>query len=122
MRNTLESPQGLLERGLRNIRRHSPTFDHFNTTGHSINIDNFSIVGREDHSLNRALKEALLLCNILLLINAILAIALLKAIVEAMSDNRDISRVFHHSIFIRFQGHASALFYCIRSSRYFHSS
>ena len=37
----------------------SPIFDHFNTTGHSISIDNFNIVGREDHNLRRAIKEAL---------------------------------------------------------------
>ena len=36
-----------------------PIFDHFNTTGHRITIDNFSIVGREDQNLNRAIKEAL---------------------------------------------------------------
>ena len=29
----------------------SPIFDHFNTTGHNITIDNFSIVGREDQNL-----------------------------------------------------------------------
>ena len=37
----------------------SPIFDHFNTTVHSITIDNFSIVRREDQNLNRAIKEAL---------------------------------------------------------------
>ena len=36
-----------------------PIFDHFNTTGHSITTDNFSIVGREDQNLKRAIKEAL---------------------------------------------------------------
>ena len=34
-------------------------FDHFNTTGHSISVDNFNIVGREDQNLKRAIKEAL---------------------------------------------------------------
>ena len=34
-------------------------FDYFNTTGHSITIDNFSIVGWEDQNLNRAIKDAL---------------------------------------------------------------
>ena len=37
----------------------SPIFGHFNTTGHSISIDNFNIVGREDQNLKRAIKEAL---------------------------------------------------------------
>ena len=37
----------------------SPIFDHTNTTGHNINIENFSIVGREDQNLKRAIKEAL---------------------------------------------------------------
>ena len=37
----------------------SPIFDCFNTTGHSISVDNFSIVGREEQNLRRAIKEAL---------------------------------------------------------------
>ena len=37
----------------------SQIFEHTNTTGHNINIDNFSIVGREDQNLKRAIKEAL---------------------------------------------------------------
>ena len=37
----------------------SPIFDHFNITGHSISVDNFNIVGREDQNLKRAIKEAL---------------------------------------------------------------
>ena len=36
-----------------------PIFDHYNITGHSISIDNFNIVGREDQNLMRAIKEAL---------------------------------------------------------------
>ena len=35
-----------------------PIFDHCNTTGHNININNFTIVGREDQNLTRAIKEA----------------------------------------------------------------
>ena len=34
-------------------------FDHTTISGHDISIDNFSIVGREDQNLNRAIKEAL---------------------------------------------------------------
>ena len=37
----------------------SPIFDHFNTTGHNISVENFNIVGREDQNLRRAIKEAL---------------------------------------------------------------
>ena len=36
-----------------------PIFDHTNTTGHNINIENFSIVGSEDKDLKKAIKEAL---------------------------------------------------------------
>ena len=34
-------------------------YDHFNTTGHNITIDNFSIVGREDQNLSRLINEKL---------------------------------------------------------------
>ena len=34
-------------------------YDHFNITGHSTTIDNFSIVGREDQNLIRTIKEAI---------------------------------------------------------------
>ena len=34
-------------------------FDHFNTTGHNISVENFNIVGREDQNLKRAIKEAI---------------------------------------------------------------
>ena len=34
-------------------------FDHFDITGHSISIDKYNIVGREDQNLMRAIKEAL---------------------------------------------------------------
>ena len=37
----------------------SPIFDHFNTTGHIISVENFNTVGREDQNLRRAIKEAL---------------------------------------------------------------
>ena len=59
MRNTLVNPQGHLERGSENIRRHPTIYDHSNNTGHQVTIDNFNIVGREDQNLNRAIKEAL---------------------------------------------------------------
>ena len=40
-------------------------------------------------------------------------------LLEAMSDNRELSRVFHHIISSDFKVIASAFLYCIRSSRYF---
>ena len=55
-------------------------------------------------------------------LTAISVIALLKAIVEAMSNNRELSRVFHHLISSDQKVIASALLYCIGPSRYFHSS
>ena len=36
-----------------------PRYDHSNISGHDVNIDNFSIVGREDQNLIRTIKEAL---------------------------------------------------------------
>ena len=38
----------------------SPTQDHHNTTGHDKSINNFIIVGREDHNLARSIKEVIL--------------------------------------------------------------
>ena len=35
--------------------------DHYNTTGHELTLENFSIVGREDQSIVRAIKEAILI-------------------------------------------------------------
>ena len=37
----------------------SPIFDHYNTTGYKISLENFDIVGREDQNLIRTIKEAL---------------------------------------------------------------
>ena len=37
----------------------SPIYDHYNITGHKINLANFSIVGREDQNLMRTIKESL---------------------------------------------------------------
>ena len=39
----------------------SPIHDHYNTTGHEVSLDNFSIVGREDQSLTRTIREAMLI-------------------------------------------------------------
>ena len=39
----------------------SPIYDHFNITGHEVSLDNFSIVGREDQSMTRTIREAMLI-------------------------------------------------------------
>ena len=54
-----ESSRTLGERFKEHLKAPSPIYDHFNTNGHNITIDNFNIVGREDHNLNRWIKEAL---------------------------------------------------------------
>ena len=54
-----ESTRNFAERFKEHLKAPSPIFDHCNTTGHSININNFTIVGREDQNLTRAIKEAL---------------------------------------------------------------
>ena len=54
-----ESSRVFGERFKEHQKAPSPIFDHFNTTGHSITIDNISIVGREDKNLHWAIKEAL---------------------------------------------------------------
>ena len=47
------------ERFKEHLKPPSPIYDHSNTSGHSVTIDNFSIVGREDQNLKGAIKEAL---------------------------------------------------------------
>ena len=54
-----ESSRTFGERFKEHQKAPSPIFDHFNTTGHSVSVDNFNIVGREDQNLKRAIKEAL---------------------------------------------------------------
>ena len=54
-----ESARNFAERFKEHQKAPSPIFDHCNTTGHNININNFTIVGGEDHNLTRAIKEAL---------------------------------------------------------------
>ena len=54
-----ESSRVFGERFKEHQKAPSPIFHHTNTSGHNINIENFSIVGREDQNLKRAIKEAL---------------------------------------------------------------
>ena len=52
-----ESSRAFGERFKEHQKALSSIYDHFNTTGHNTTIDNFSIVGREDQNLNRAIKK-----------------------------------------------------------------
>ena len=54
-----ESSRTFGERLKEHQKAPSPIHDHHNITGHDITIQNFSIVGREDHNLIRAIKEAI---------------------------------------------------------------
>ena len=54
-----ESSRTFGERFREHQKAPSPIYDHSNNTGHQVTIDNFSIVGREDQNLSRAIKEAL---------------------------------------------------------------
>ena len=43
------------------MRAPSPTHDHHYINGHELSLNNFSIVGREDHNIARAITEAILI-------------------------------------------------------------
>ena len=54
-----ESGRTFGERFREHMRAPSPIIDHHNTTGHEVSLDNFSIVGWEDNSIARNIKEAI---------------------------------------------------------------
>ena len=54
-----ESSRTFGERLKEHQKAPSPIFDHFNTTGYNIIVENFNIVGREDQNHKRAIKETL---------------------------------------------------------------
>ena len=54
-----ESARTFAERFKEHQKAPSPVYDHSSRSGHEVNIDNFSIVGREDQNLIRTIKEAL---------------------------------------------------------------
>ena len=54
-----ESSRIFGERFKEHLNAPSPIFHHYKTTGHQVSIENFSIVGREEQNLMRAIKEAL---------------------------------------------------------------
>ena len=56
-----ESGRTFVERFREHMWAPSPIHDHFNTTGHEVSLDNFSIVGREDQSIATAIRETMLI-------------------------------------------------------------
>ena len=56
-----ESGRTFAERVREHLRPPSPIYDHFKTTGHEVSLDNFSIVGRDDQSMTRTIREAMLI-------------------------------------------------------------
>ena len=55
-----ESDRTFAERFREHMKAPSPIHDH-HITGHEVSLDNFSIVGREDQNIARAIKEAILI-------------------------------------------------------------
>ena len=53
-----ESSRTFGERFKEHQKAASPIFDHFNTTDHSISVENFNIVGRVDQNLKRSYKRS----------------------------------------------------------------
>ena len=54
-----ESSRNFGERFKEHQKAPSPIYDHYNIAGHNIKLENFSIVGKEDQNLMRAIKEAM---------------------------------------------------------------
>ena len=54
-----ESVRPFRERYREHLKAPSPIYDHSGITDHATTLDNFSIVGREDHNLMRLIKEAI---------------------------------------------------------------
>ena len=53
-----ETARTFRERYKEHLKALSPIYDHSNTTGHNITLNNFSIVGREEQNLSRLIKES----------------------------------------------------------------
>ena len=47
------------ERYKEHLKASSPIFQHQNISGHETSIENFKIIGREDNSLARTIKESM---------------------------------------------------------------
>ena len=54
-----ESARTFTERFKAHLKAPSPIYDHYNTSGHNVTIENFSIVGRKDQTLMKNIKEAI---------------------------------------------------------------
>ena len=54
-----ESSRTFEERYKEHLKAPSPIHDHQNSTDHITSVDNFKIIGREDHNMARAVKEAI---------------------------------------------------------------
>ena len=54
-----ESARTFAERFKEHQKSPSPIHDHSNISGHKVDLNNFTIIGREDQNLTRAIKEAL---------------------------------------------------------------
>ena len=54
-----ETARTLGERLKEHLKAPSPIYDHSNITGHTTNINNFSIVGREEQNLSRLIKGSM---------------------------------------------------------------
>ena len=46
------------ERYKEHLKAPSPIYDHSNTTGHNMTLNNFSIEGRKEQNLSRLIKES----------------------------------------------------------------
>ena len=54
-----ESGRSFGERYKEHLKAPSPIFQHQSSSGHETSIDNFKIIGREDNSLARTIKESI---------------------------------------------------------------
>ena len=54
-----ESARNFAERFREHLKAPFPIHDHSNISGHTVTIDNFSILGREDQKFMKTIKEAL---------------------------------------------------------------
>ena len=54
-----ETSRTFQERYKEHLKEASPIFGHFNILEHTTNPDNFTIIGRGDHDLARAIKESI---------------------------------------------------------------
>ena len=52
-----EAGRAFRERYKEYLKAPSPTYDHANTMGHSIKLDNFSIMDRESQGVPKTIKE-----------------------------------------------------------------